>query len=439
MAVQRYSIYKVTSENKIEVDAVGQNVTFSPAIGAAFADLNDLAVAILTQKGFKVTPVRQAGIQPSEIKPSGSGGSGLQLTPVPVAPGAQTYTMAELLDLAGNFEAVRMQIDPPPYGAGVVVAMLDTGIRKTHDGIRGHVVLEEDFSGSGDTDDHFDHGTGVAGIILTAAPECSLLNFKILNNVGAGSEENVVMAIERILEMHDEQDPASPWIVNISAGAEDIGDPNDVLRVACRELINRGVFIMAAAGNSGPDGLTIASPACEQYVGAVGSVSPATLQVSSFSSRGPTKQGLTKPDSTFYGESVLLMSNASDTAMVAKSGTSFSAPFLSGLLALTRELFTRPFNWVGGTPPEGIPTTYSFTGQFPPQELIDTWLSRISVKAKEGFTAGKDNQVGWGMPFGTLFGQAVTTPVEEAQLTAIIGPMMMMMMIGMMAKVMKTK
>ena len=62
---------------------------------------------------------------------------------------------------------------------------------------------------------------------------------------------------------------------------------------------------------------TINCPACEQYVMAVGSAhylpESNTFVVSDFSSRGPTQEGLVKPDVVLFGEDIVVASSQSDT------------------------------------------------------------------------------------------------------------------------------
>jgi len=270
----------------------------------------------------------------------------------------------------------------------------------------GRVVYRKNLT-SDSMQDGFDHGTGVASIAVAVAPRCNLLNIKVLDNRGEGSEEDVVMGIDEVLSLHDEESEYAPWVINLSLGGLDDNNPYNPLRVACRAAIDRGIWIIAAAGNEGPDGSTIMSPACERYVAAIGSARYDPFMVSDFSSRGPTEEGLIKPDALSFGEDIVVASSVSDTAAIAKSGTSFSVPFTSAMAVLYHEgvLKWHGVQFPGEVPPGIYP---EITGLISIQELIDVYLPGICVKPENAF-AGKDCDYGYGLPFGPLVSQAITS------------------------------
>jgi len=221
----------------------------------------------------------------------------------------------------------------------------------------------------------------------------------------------------------------APHIINLSLGTEDTGDPSEPLRVICREAIDRGIWVNAAAGNYGPDPRTIMSPACEKYVFATGSIGYEPMRVSAFSSRGPTREGLVKPDSVFYGENIRMASSLGDTAEIAKSGTSFATPFCTGIAVLYQEGVLRYGGVEYVTPIAGLDPELRYLISI--QEVIDKYLARITVKPREDALPGKDYSYGYGMPFGTLMqGQFVARPLLD--LTQIVQPVSAMMAMGMM-------
>ncbi|GAJ01361.1 unnamed protein product, partial [marine sediment metagenome] len=142
------------------------------------------------------------------------------------------------------------------------------------------------------------------------------------------------MAIEHCIEKKaqaeaaglPETDPMNPNIMNMSWGVPDDGDPDDPIRVACRAAFEVRIGPVAAAGNSGPAPGSIMLPACDSGVVGVGAVTFMPFDVWEYSGRGPTLEGLIKPDMVFYGVRVLTASSRGDEAYVVKSGTSFSAP-----------------------------------------------------------------------------------------------------------------
>ncbi len=391
----------------------GTDIKEASRTGIIFAALN------LTQ----ADKLRSLGCVITEIKPIKTIVTSPVLPPTPVA-GTPVYTPSELTAIAG-LDAVRAITDPPLYGRNLNIAVIDTGIRETHDLLRGHIVHSRNFT----TDpmrDGFDHGTAVASVIASAAPECGILNIKVLDDEGEGTEEEVVLGIDHILTLRDTNPEVAPWVVNLSLGSYDDGNPNNPLRVACRAAINEGVMVIAAAGNDGPNPGTIMNPACERFVGAVGSVGLNPFLISEFSSRGPTKEGIVKPESVFFGENIILASSVSDSATAAKSGTSFSCPFGTAVVLLTEEGITRSVTYTGVIP-KGIDPT--LVRLFTAEELVDKWSVRIGVKP-EGEPAGKDNNYGGGVPLGALILEVMQPSLNISsmlQMVVVVGMMGMMM------------
>ncbi|NVM23911.1 MAG: S8 family serine peptidase [Desulfobacterales bacterium] len=257
---------------------------------------------------------------------------------------------------------------------------------------------------------------------------CNILNLKVLDDEGIGTEEEVVLAIDDCINMYEEGSLYAPDVMNLSLGAPDDGNPNNPLRVACRAAIEKGIWVMASAGNGGPAMSTITSPACERYVGAVGSVKYEPFQVSTWSSRGPTKEGVAKPDAVFFGEDIVVASSESDTATVAKSGTSFSTPFISGLTVLYHEGVIRRVQVETGVLP-GVTEKRELVSL---ERMLDEGLPIICVKPQEVF-AGKDYDYGYGMPWGTLVAQemGITPAVDISYIVSIVTPFLVLGMMGM--------
>lgn len=326
--------------------------------------------------------------------------------PTPVA-GIPTYTPQELV-VALGFDEIRAITDPPLYGEGFNLAIIDSGIRETHQMVNGRVIYSKNFT-SDPMEDGLSHGTGVCNIVLAMAPLCSILNLKVLNSKGEGNEEDVVLAIDHCVDLQSSNPVIAPSAINLSLGAPDDGNPNNILRVACRTAIDNGIWVSASAGNAGPSPTTITSPACEQYVFAVGSVNVEPFGISPWSSRGPTVEGLVKPDVTFFGENIEMADSGSDTATTAKSGTSFAAPFCAGIgiLYLEAILKYRGVEFVAGAPP-GLYEEY--VPLLTMEQIIDDYLFALCVKP-QGTIRVKDNEYGYGVPLGPLFAQSIIRPV----------------------------
>ena len=411
----RYAITGATVDQVKSVGAV--DIKEAHSTGIIFATLTEEQVARLRSQGCTVTKV-------GEVKTAVT-------PPAPVA-GLPTYTPEQLFQIAG-LEDLRNISRPPLYGEGFNLAIVDTGIRSTHEKISGHVVHSKNYT-SDPAGDGFDHGTGIASIALAAAPKCNLLDLKVLDSKGQGTEEEVVLAMDDIISMHDAGAEFAPCVINLSLGSPDDGNPNNILRIACRAALERNIWVIAAAGNSGPAPGTIMSPACERYVAAIGSAKylpdQKTFVVSNFSSRGPTLEGLVKPDALLFGEDIDMASSSSDTATTAKSGTSFATPFGSAMSLLFMEGLQRR-----AQPTQEIPGVYPELGiyYFTLADMIDRYLAGVSVKP-QGVPAGKDNDYGCGLPFGPLILQTLGVRLAfdlSAVFTGMVAVMMMIPMVKM--------
>ncbi len=72
----------------------------------------------------------------------------------------QTVTeLTSVQTISDVFYLLRSYFNPPLTGAGLTVAVLDTGVRKTHQSLRSKIVYEANYSGAPTPDDIFGHGT----------------------------------------------------------------------------------------------------------------------------------------------------------------------------------------------------------------------------------------------------------------------------------------
>lgn len=406
----RYSITGGTLEQVRSVGATG--LKEAPKVGQIFAELNDNQVQRLISMGLQV---KKIGKTSAAVMPP---------RPIEAFPTYSPYQFS--VDL--GYEDLRTITDPPLFGSGYNLAIIDTGIRETHDQINGQVVYSKNFT-SDPMRDGFSHGTGVCSIAVIAAPECGILNLKVLDNSGEGTEEEAILAIDECIALRDEGSEFAPQVINLSLGTLDIGDYDSPIRAACRRAIAENIWVLAACGNSGPTPETIMSPACEKYVLAVGSVSYEPFSISPFSSRGPTREGLVKPDAVLFGQDLAIAGSGSDTEIVGKSGSSFSVALLSGMVVLLREAIDRTA--VSGYP--GYPEPAEAMG-LSWDVLIDDYLPRVCAKP-QGVPVGQSNDYGYGLPFGAFIRQ-VLVPVG-IDLSTILSPMITLMFIGMMMKMVK--
>ena len=217
---------------------------------------------------------------------------------------------------------------PVADGAGVIVAVVDSGVDASHEDLLGQVLAGVDVIGNQirqSADDANGHGTHVAGIIAAAnngvggigvAPGSKILPVRVLDEDGAGYSSDVA---EGIIWAVDH----GASIVNLSLGGP---VASAAQHAAVQYAVAHGVSVFAAAGNSGSYGAP-EYPAAFPEVTAVAAATPAN-QVASFSTRGAYV------DLAAPGTMILSTLPGNDYAM--ESGTSMAAPFAAGVAALMR-------------------------------------------------------------------------------------------------------
>ena len=233
-------------------------------------------------------------------------------------------------------------------GSGVKIAICDTGIDKNHPDLKGKVVVENKFLSSiwgiiEGPEDNNGHGTHVAGIAAGTgsalggkyrgvAPGALLINAKCLDMFGSGYLSDVIAAIQWSVEQ-------GANVISLSIGATGPCDGTCDLCMAVNNAVDRGVVVVVAAGNSGPDPGTITCPGNAEKaitVGAIddhGTTSTFDDTIAEWSSRGPTADGRIKPDIVAPG--VNIMSCKYNTnSYIGMSGTSMATPHVSGAAAL---------------------------------------------------------------------------------------------------------
>jgi serine protease AprX len=266
-------------------------------------------------------------------------------------------------------------------GAGVGVAIIDSGVTPWHDDLASgdggqRVVRFVDFVRSRPRPyDDYGHGTHVAGVIAGngfdsggartgIAPRAHLMVLKVLDNEGNGRISDVIAAFDYILK---KSAGLNIRIVNLSVATRvDESYNTDPLTVAAKRLVDAGIVVVAAAGNLGrtADGLDayagITAPGNAPWiltVGAsnhMGSTGRNDDQMAAFSSRGPTPvdqgakpdlvapgvgiESLSVEDSTFYQTlSPYLLGGSVPTGYLpylSLTGTSMASPVVTGTIAL---------------------------------------------------------------------------------------------------------
>jgi serine protease AprX len=247
-------------------------------------------------------------------------------------------------------------------GAGVSVAVLDTGVSAVSD-LAGRVMAGPDLSGENNNAvDSYGHGTVMAGIIAGngassqpaprtgVAPETQIISVKV---AGANGSTDVSTVLAGLSWVGAFKDTYNIRVLNLSWGVPSTQDPRlDPLNYAVERLWTLGVTVVVAAGNSGPGGGTILKPGDDPLVLTTGAYDEhgdtafSNDSVPGWSSRGPTAQGLTKPDLVAPGRTLVATRSPGSTvetnnpkaliapAYIKGSGSSEATAVVSGLAAL---------------------------------------------------------------------------------------------------------
>ena len=243
-------------------------------------------------------------------------------------------------------------------GAGVTMAIIDTGIDANHSGLDD---LDDDNS-TNDTKviafydainnpgarngseifpyDDNGHGTHCAGITagtgaptfqhVGVAPHANLVGVKVLSGSGSGSFAQVMAGMEWTVEKRHE--------FNIRAASMSLGGPGPIewtsaeeesVNRMANEMMRSGVALFIAAGNSAGSA-TIGTPGSAEDVITVGALDKDTA-IAVYSSQGPTEEGRIKPNLAFVGSSVNAPDANTGDGYVALSGTSMATPGAAGV------------------------------------------------------------------------------------------------------------
>lgn len=307
-------------------------------------------------------------------------------------------------ELSGTLHNAVSSVNYPPVdsyigstngmrGYGVGIAYLDSGIYAQHINFNmymdptSRIVYSESFIDS-TPDDQYGHGTHVAGIATGMdnadmqqsspsrdfwglAPDASIINLKVLDANGKGTDSAVIAAINRAIQL---KRTYNIRVMNLSLGRPiKESYKTDPLCQAVEKAWKAGIVVVVAAGNLGRDNsfgnsgyATITAPGNDPYVITVGASNSngdtdrANDLMTTYSSKGPALiDHVVKPDIVAPGNRVVsykapaaqltaqypsnvpatsyYLTNGTSSAspyFFTLSGTSMAAPLVSGFAAL---------------------------------------------------------------------------------------------------------
>lgn len=271
-------------------------------------------------------------------------------------------------------------------GSGIGIAIIDSGVRANHPDLQNlrsgysRVVYSQSFvAGDPSTDDAYGHGTHVAGLLagngqlsnsamVGIASNANLINLRVLDATGAGTDSSVIAAIQRAIQL---KNTYNIRVINLSLGRR-VSESYllDPVCQAVEQAWKAGIVVVVAAGNNGRDNTmntsgygTITAPGNDPYVITVGATNTHATDITtddtltSYSSKGPTLlDHIIKPDLLAPGNRVVsLLANGSTLDVMSPadevppsayngygskasyffmSGTSMATPIVSGSVAL---------------------------------------------------------------------------------------------------------
>ncbi|HLO60359.1 MAG TPA: S8 family serine peptidase [Bacteroidales bacterium] len=229
--------------------------------------------------------------------------------------------------------------ETPFTGKGVNIAILDTGVFKQHEDLKGRNIKTKKFVSTGkagDVDGHGSHCTGIAcgykdadGFRYGVACESNIFVGKVLDDQGEGTDGGILAGIEWAMTNKCR-------VISMSLGAaSQPGEPySETYESVAKRAVKNGALIVAAAGNESNRPSFVAPvghPANCPSIMAVGAVD-SSMKIAPFSCGGTKAKG-GQVDIAAPGVSVYSMIN--EQGKHEKwDGTSMATPFVAGIAGL---------------------------------------------------------------------------------------------------------
>lgn len=240
-------------------------------------------------------------------------------------------------------------------GQGVSVAVIDTGSShafRVHPQIRKPVTIKSAFGAPTDTNGHGEFTSTIifGGPAQTRTTEDKQIQVEgmapavtpsmikaLFTPGGAGTDSSIIRGIEIALDLGAD-------VINLSLGSSPgDDDPDDDPLVAAIEALPPNIIVVAASGNDGSD--RVGSPATAKNAISVGALDTRTNKVAGFSNRGNDLigPGVDILSGTQTG-TLMDITGKATPGFAVSSGTSFSTPHVSGMIAIAKQFSREKFN-----------------------------------------------------------------------------------------------
>jgi subtilisin len=237
-------------------------------------------------------------------------------------------------------------------GAGINIAVLDTGVFTGHYDLENTVEQCKDFTQvtvpvTGACNDAHGHGTHVAGSALAdggsdgagiygVAPQADLWAYKVLGDNGSGYSDDIAAAIRHTADQATAT--GTKTVINMSLGS---AGNDSLISSAVTYAYNKGVLVVAAAGNEGPSQGSIGYPGALVNAVAVAALENVqqngTYRVADFSSRGYASTDgdyvIQQGDVEISAPGAAIYSTWNNGGYNTLNGTSMATPHVAGLAA----------------------------------------------------------------------------------------------------------
>ena len=254
-------------------------------------------------------------------------------------------------------------------GRDVTVAVLDSGVAADPDLVSpsNRILASVNFADQSSASDPGGHGTHIAGIVagngtrsagefVGIAPNANIVDVRVLGRTGSGRISSVVRGIEWVVA---HKSTYGIRVINMSFGAPVTASyRTDPLSAAVQIAWQRGLVVVAASGNTGPQRNTVLTPGIDPYVITVGALDDAGTVVRGDDTLAPfsawgTADSNPKPDVVAPGRRIVslrvpgsvLDTLFPDHLVIARNGatylrltgTSMATAVVSGAVALLLE------------------------------------------------------------------------------------------------------